>query len=143
MWLTIKDSLPQRARWGPREPPPFVLAYDYEPEPSRLRGVHEHAREIITCGRSPARLGLGRPCFESDTRSLKLDAWNLEKKQPVSKKQGYRKKHVRNMKEERMKRWQLVLLIQMTPPECDTNKNQYDGEFNFEMILWQTVSRCV
>ena len=56
------------------------------------------------------------------------------KKQPVSKKEGHRKKHVRKMKEkrERMKRGKEKAARSSgtddSSPECDMTKNQYEGE---------------
>ena len=57
-----------------------------------------------------------------------------KKKQPVSKKQGHRKKHVRKMKEkrERMKRGKGKTAHSSgtddSSPECDMTKYQYEGE---------------
>ena len=57
-----------------------------------------------------------------------------KKKQPVPKKQGHRKKHVRKMKEkrERMKRGIEKAAHSSgtddSSPECDMTKNQYEGE---------------
>ena len=57
-----------------------------------------------------------------------------KKKQPVSKKQGHRKKHVRKMKEkrERLKRGKEKAAYSSgtddSSPECDMTKNQYEGE---------------
>ena len=57
-----------------------------------------------------------------------------KKKQPVSKKQGHKKKHVRKMKEkrERMKRGKEKAGRSSgtddSSPECDMTKNQYEGE---------------
>ena len=57
-----------------------------------------------------------------------------KKKQPVSKKQGHRKKHVRKMKEkrERMKRRKEIAAhfsgTDDSSPECDMIKSQYEGE---------------
>ena len=57
-----------------------------------------------------------------------------KKKQPVSKKQGHRKKHVRKMKEkrERMKRGKekraCLPGTDDSSPECDMTKKQYEGE---------------
>ena len=57
-----------------------------------------------------------------------------KKKQPVSKKEGHRKKHVRKMKEkrERMKRGKEKAAHSFgtddSSTECDMTKNQYEGE---------------
>ena len=56
----------------------------------------------------------------------------LQKNQPISKKQGHRKKHVRKMKEkrERMKKEKAAYSsgTDDSSPECDMTKNQYEGE---------------
>ena len=73
---------------------------------------------------SPTAIGSSSPSTSQEEK----------KKQPVSKKQGHRKKHVRKMKEkrERMKRGKEKLARSSgtddSSPECDMTKNQYEGE---------------
>ena len=73
---------------------------------------------------SPTAIGSSSPSSSQEEK----------KKQPVSKKQGHRKKHVRKMKEmrERMKSGKEKAGFSSgtgdSSPECDMTKNQYDGE---------------
>ena len=75
---------------------------------------------------SPTAIGSSSPSTSQEEK----------KKQPVSKKQGHRKKHVRKMKEkrERMKRGKEKAARSSgtddSSPECDMTKNQYKGEMN-------------
>ena len=73
---------------------------------------------------SPIAIGSSSPSTSQEEK----------KKQPVSKKQGHRKKHVRKMKEkrERMKRGKEKTACSSgkddSSPECDMTKNQCEGE---------------
>ena len=73
---------------------------------------------------SPTAIGSSSPSTSQEEK----------KKQPVSKKQGHRKKHVRKMKEkrEKMKRGKEKVALSSgtdgSSPECDMTKNQYEGE---------------
>ena len=73
---------------------------------------------------SPTAIGSSSPSTSQEEK----------KKQPISKKQGHRKKHVRKMKEkrERMKRVKEKAALSSgtddSSPECDMTKNQYEGE---------------
>ena len=73
---------------------------------------------------SPTAIGSSSPSTSQEEK----------KEQPVSKKQGHRKKHVRKMKEkrERMKRGKEMAACSSgkdySSPESDMTKNQYEGE---------------
>ena len=73
---------------------------------------------------SPTAIGSSSPSTSQEEK----------KKQPVSKKQGHRKKHVRKMKEkrERMERGKEKAAHSSdtddSSPECDMTKNQYEDE---------------
>ena len=81
-------------------------------------------KKIIEISMGPTAIGRSSPSTSQEEK----------RKQPVSKKQGHRKKHVRKMKEkrERMKREKVKASCSSdtddSSPECDMTKNQYKGE---------------
>ena len=82
---------------------------------------------------SPTAIGSSSPSTSQEEK----------KKQPVSKKQGHRKKHVRKMKEkrERMKRGKEKAARSSgtddSSPDCDMTKNQYEGEMKQLVNIFQ------
>ena len=132
------DEIHTRKEKGKRESESASLIYDSPGDDEQSdpgcgsRDQEEHdiqqkrrkkKKERRESSMSPTAIGSSSPSTSQE-----------EKKQPVSKKQGHRKKHVRKMKEkrERMKRGKEKAArssgIGDSSLECDMTKNQYESE---------------
>ena len=128
-----KYDSPQGGRWfgkthtrkvkGERESEAASLKYDSPGDDEQSDPGHG-SRDQEEHGMSPTAIGSSSPSTSQEEK----------KKQPVSKKQGHRKKHVRKMKEERerMKRGKEKAARSSgtddSSPECNMAMNQYEGE---------------
>ena len=97
----------------------------------RYQEEHENLQKRINKKKERRESGMSPTAIGSSSTSTSQEE---QKKQPVSKKQGHRKKHVRKMKEkrERMKREKEKAAhssgIDDSSPECDITKNQNEGD---------------